>query len=439
MKFTLNSYYIETYGCAANQADSAIMEGILRNSKYKKTSFKQSEFIIVNTCAVKQATENKIRARLKELYEFSQTHPNKKIIITGCLPLISSNYIDKIKKIIPTFSAIVDLNSIIQISDVLNRIKMGEDNLVITSDVKIDKSHYLINHATEKLTATIPISEGCIGACSYCCVKNARGDLNCYKPDSIIETAKHYLQQGIKQIYLTSQDCSIYEYDSTQLADLLRKIQNLPYDFLLRLGMINPRFLHQNLDQIIEILSFDKVYQFIHLPIQSGSSRVLRKMNRPYKISDIIGKIATLREKFPYLTISTDIICGFPAETEYDFYKTINFTKWLQPEILNISQFTPRPGTKAKKMEQLKSEVIKERSTRLSKVFWSSLDFLNDKWKGWEGRILVLHPGDEDNQAFGRNFAYKNVFLNDYQGDFGKFIKVRITDVKGFNLYGDII
>jgi MiaB-like tRNA modifying enzyme len=437
--FTPNSYYIETYGCAANQADSAIMEGILRDSGYEKTSFEQANYVIINTCAVKQATENKIRARLKELHEFSQAHPSKKIIIAGCLPLISPNYIDKIKKIIPTSSAIVDLNSIVKISDILSRIEKGENHLVLTSEEKIDKSHYLTKHRTEKLTGTIPISEGCIGACTYCCVKNARGDLNCYKPDSILETVKHYLQQGIKQLYLTSQDCSNYKYNSTQLADLLRKINHLPYDFFLRLGMVNPRFLHQHLDQIIEILSFDKVYQFIHLPIQSGSSKILQKMNRPYTITDVLGKIAILREKFPYLTISTDIICGFPGETEYDFYKTINFIKWLRPEILNISQFTPRPGTKAKKMDQLKSEVIKERSTRLSKVFRRSLDFINNKWMGWEGRILVLHPGDEDNQAFGRNFAYKNVFLNGYQGDFGKFVKVRITDVKGFNLYGDII
>jgi len=430
-----NSYYIETYGCAANKADSAIMEIALRNSGYHKTTFEQAKYVIINTCAVKQATENKLRARLKDLHAYSLKNPSKKIIIAGCLPHISPDYTDIIKELIPTFSAIIGLNSISNIPDVIRKIEEGAENIIISSEKKIDKAHRLSKHSTNKLTAIIPISEGCYGACTYCCVKNARGALKCYEPQSIIASAEHYLQQGTKQLYLTSQDCSTYEYNSTSLADLIRNINSLPYDFFLRLGMINPSYLYEHLDQIIQILQFDKVYQFLHIPIQSGSSRILKKMNRPYKISQILGKIALLRKKFPYLTISTDIICGFPDETEYDFYKTINIIKWLQPEILNISQFTPRPNTKAKIMEQLNSEIIKDRSTRLSRVFRRSLDYINNKWKGWEGHFLVLHKGKEENQVFGRNFAYKNVFLKDQNVDIGTFVKVKIKNVEGFNLY----
>ncbi|TFF96643.1 MAG: tRNA (N(6)-L-threonylcarbamoyladenosine(37)-C(2))-methylthiotransferase [Promethearchaeota archaeon] len=439
LSISLKSFFIETYGCAANQADSAIMEGLLRNSGYQKTSFENARYIIVNTCAVKQATENKIRARLRELYEYTLKKKDKNIIIAGCLPLISPNYIDKIQEIIPNYSAIVDLNSIITIVDVLERIEHGEDHLIITSKEKINKSDYLLEHESNDLTGTVPISEGCHGACTYCCVKNARGALKCYDSKSIVKTVEHYLQQGKKQIYLTSQDCSTYRFNSTKLVDLVNNIHSLPYNFFLRLGMINPQFLIKNLDQIKEILNLGKVYQFLHLPIQSGSDRILKRMNRPYRISDIIGEIAKLNQIFPYLTLSTDIICGFPGETEYDFYKTINFIKWFQPEILNISQFTPRPNTKAKQMEQLKSEIIKDRSKRLSKVFRRSLKSMNLKWLGWEGNILVLHSGNKDNQVFGRNFAYKNVFLNDYQGDFGQFVKVKIIKVQGFNLYAKVL
>ncbi|MFX1480740.1 MAG: 2-methylthioadenine synthetase, partial [Promethearchaeota archaeon] len=145
------------------------------------------------------------------------------------------------------------------------------------------------------------------------------------------------------------------------------------------------------------------------------------------------------REEFPYLTISTDIICGFPGETEYDFYRTINFIKWLKPEILNISKFTPRPGTKAKNMKQLGNKIIKDRSIRLSNVFRNSLEHINDKWKDWEGEILLLHKGTEKNQIFGRNFAYKNVFIDANNVNYGKFINVRIKRVDGFNLYGENI
>jgi tRNA A37 methylthiotransferase MiaB len=161
-------------------------------------------------------------------------------------------------------------------------------------------------------------------------------------------------------------------------------------------------------------------------------------MKRPYLISEIVEPIYILRKKFPFLTISTDIICGFPDESESDFYRTINLIKWLKPEILNISKFTGRPGTKAKEMKQLNSRLIKERSIRLSRVFRNSLITINKKWTDWEGKVLVLHEGTEYNQAFGRNYAYKNIFLNDYEGEYGKFINIKIEKIDGFNLYGKI-
>jgi len=203
--------------------------------------------------------------------------------------------------------------------------------------------------------------------------------------------------------------------------------------------MINPSFLIDNLDQLFSIFKLNKVYQFLHIPIQSGSDKILKMMQRKYLISDIIDKIGILRDTFPNLTISTDIICGFPGETEDDFDRTIDFIKWLKPEILNISKFTPRPGTKAKKMEQLNSKIIKERSMRLTRVFRNSLVEINKKWKDWEGEVLVLHESTERNQAFGRNIAYKNVFIINYNNDFGTFVKAKIEKVDGFNLFGKVI
>ena len=159
-------------------------------------------------------------------------------------------------------------------------------------------------------------------------------------------------------------------------------------------------------------------------------------MRRPYLISEIIEPIDILRKKFPSLTISTDIICGFPGESENNFHRTINLIKWLKPEILNISKFTGRPGTEAKKMKQVDSREIKERSIRLTRVFRNSLLTINEKWNGWEGEVLVLHKGAEKNQAFARNYAYKNIFIDDYDNEFGKFVKIKIIKVEGFNLFG---
>ncbi len=434
-----NSFYILTYGCVSNKADSYIIANVLQKSNYVQTSLENAEFVIINTCAVKEQTENKIKARLKQLSQTYSNIPNKHIIIAGCLPHISPDYIDIIKNIIPTFSAIIDLDNLNELPDIFKTIKEGKRNLILTTTKKIDKASYFIDHPEGKITGIIPISEGCQGSCTYCCVKNARGNLNCYNPENIIENVDYQLKQGIKQIYLTSQDCSTFKYNNINLFDLVKSITDLPFKFYLRMGMINPSFLINNLDQLISIFKLDKVYQFLHIPIQSGSNRILKKMQRPYIISQITDKIEILRKIYPHLTISTDIICGFPGETEYDFHRTINLIKWLKPEILNTSKFTTRPGTLAKKMNQIDSRTIKERSSRLSNIFRNSLLNINKKWEGWQGEVLILHHGSGENQAFGRNYAYKNVFIDDYNESYGKFVNVKIEKIEGINLFGKLL
>jgi MiaB-like tRNA modifying enzyme len=434
-----NTFYIETYGCTSNKADSYIISNILKSSNFIQTTLEEAKYIIINTCAVKEQTENKIKARLKQLYLLNKENPEKYLIIAGCLPHIAPNYTEVIKNIVPNFSAIIDLDNIHELPDILKILKKGKRNLILKSNQSIDKARFLIKHPIGKTTGIIPISEGCNGSCTYCCVKNARGPLNCYDPLNIVENVKDQLKQGIKQIYLTSQDCGIYRYNEYNLFDLVKSITSLNYPFYLRIGMINPSFLINNTDQLISIYDLKKVYKFLHIPIQSGSNNILKKMERPYLISDIVDKIEIIREKVPDLTISTDIICGFPSETEFDFLKTLNLIKWLKPEILNISKFTVRPGTKAKEMKQWDSRTIKERSIRLSKIFRNSLINMNKKWEGWQGEVLVLHGTSGKDQAFGRNLAYKNVFINEFNEKLGEFVKVKINRVESVNLYGNLV
>ena len=434
-----NSFYIETYGCTSNKADSLIISDLLIKSNLVKTSLENAEFIIINTCAVKEQTEKKIKDRLKRIHKLYQDDLNRHVIIAGCLPHIDPDYIKVVMKLIPSFSAIIDLDNLNELPDMIQSMKHGNRNQVFLTQKSIDKAKFLIDHSSGKITGITPISEGCLGSCTYCCVKNARGRLNCYDPKYIVENIHHQLKQGIKQIYLTSQDCSTYRYDGYELVDVVREAVNLNYEFFLRIGMVNPSFLINNVEQLMAIFKLDKVYQFLHIPIQSASTEILKKMQRTYIIPDIIDQLDELRDKFPYLTISTDIICGFPGESEYDFHRTLNFIKWLKPEIINISKFTPRPNTKAKNMKQLDSKVIKDRSNRLSRVFRNSLSTPNKKWEGWEGKVLTLHEGSEVNQGFGRNFAYKNIYINKYEGEFGEFVNVKVIKVDGFNLFAEII
>ncbi len=433
-----DSFYIETYGCASNKADSNIISTLLKKANYKQTSIEKAQFIIINTCAVKEPTENKIKTRLNELHELYKDDLNKSVIVAGCFPQITEKHLDLVKKIIPSFAAIVDLDAIDRFPEILKKIETRKVGLIFSSESILDKAQFLIDHPEGKITGNVPISEGCLGACAYCCVKHARGNLVCYDPKNIVENARYQLDQGIKQIYLTSQDCSVYKHNQTELYDLIKSINSLDYNFFLRVGMINPNFFYRGLDQLISIYLLEKVYQFLHIPIQSGSDKILKRMNRPYLISELKDKFKALKSTYPDLTISTDVICGFPGETEEDFQQTIDFIEWLKPEILNISKFGARPGTVAKKMEQLPSNLIKERSIRMSKVFRKTTQDINNKWKGWTGKVLLLHPTSNNNQAFGRNFAYKNVIIDDYKGEFGVFLTVKIIKIDGFNLNAEI-
>jgi MiaB-like tRNA modifying enzyme len=426
------TFYLETYGCASNKADSFIISEVLKTHNYEQSKIEKAEFIIINTCTVKQQTENKIRARLKEL---GKKYHNRKLIVCGCLPFVTPEYITIIQELIPNIAAIVHPTNIHQIPQIIECIKETKHVQIFDEIIDIDKSCINITHRKDKITGIMPISEGCEGSCTYCCVKFARGKLRCFDPTTILSNIKNQLKQGIKQIYLTSQDCSNYGFNKITLDDLVEEITNLDFKFFLRLGMINPRFLIRNFNQIVSILEKEKVYQFLHIPFQSGSDFILKKMQRPYQISQITDKVELIRKKFPYLTLSTDIICGFPGESAYDFYKTINFVKWLRPEILNISKFTPRPGTKAKEMEQLDSKEIKNRSIRLTRVFRTLMQGINEKWQNWEGEVLILHKTKKENQVFGRNYAYKNVFVDNFKGKVGEFTNVMVYKVDGFNLF----
>ncbi len=439
MKIIENSYYIETYGCVSNKADSLIMSEVLEKAGFSKKPIESAQFVIINTCAVKEQTENKIKQRLEQLGSFYGGIQDKYIIIAGCLPHVEVGFEKKLKKVIPSYSAIIDLDNINEIPDIFQMLKNGVRNQLFPADKSIDKAKIIVTPPQKKITGIVPISEGCLGSCTYCCVKNARGRLVCYNPDNIFNNVKYQLEHGVKQIYLTSQDCSTYQYEGIRLIDLIKNINSINKDFFLRMGMINPSFLIKNTFQLEEIFMMKNIYHFLHVPIQSGSNIVLDRMQRPYHISDIVEPLESLREQFPFLTISTDIICGFPGETESDFYRTINFIKWLKPEILNVSKFTPRPGTKAKHMEQLDGKVIKKRSLRMSNVFRRCLEKMNDKWLNWNGKVLILHQGQKDGQVFGRNFAYKNVFIDDYKGNLGEFVDVKIIRVDGSNLFGTIV
>ncbi len=405
----MEKIYFETYGCALNQADTETMMGILKKANYEITSsIKNSDLIIINTCTVKGPTDNKLLKRLKKL-------PKKPTIIAGCFAQTQYN---KLKGY-----SLLGTHQIPLIAEVVEE-TLNKNNIIALTENKQDLLEFP-RIKTNKFIEIVPISSGCLGNCTYCLTKQARGELFSYKKDLIIKRIILAVKQGAKEIWLTSQDVGAYGLDkNSSLPKLLKEIIKIPGKFKIRLGMANPNHIINYLPELIEIFKSPKLYKFLHIPVQSGNNQVLKNMNRKYTAEDFKKIIQTLKKTIPNITITTDIICGFPGETDSQFQDTLTLIRETKPDNVNISKFWKRPNTKAAKMKQTPGEKIKERSRKMTSAFeWNSYQN-NKKWLDWQGSVLISEKG-KDNTFIARNNCYKQIIL---QGNYqlGQIIKVKI-------------
>jgi len=341
---------IETYGCAANRDDTAIMKGILKQGGHSLiNNLKGAEIVIINTCIAKGPTESKIVHRIREI---KNNYPKKKLIIAGCMP--EAEY-----KICKTLFPEVSLINTFHIKQILKVINSKKRIELLGKEKEIK-----LNLPKEKIP-TIQIAQGCSGNCTYCSVKLAKGELYSFPEEKILKELK-----GKKIIHLTATDTGCYGKDiGSSLTKLLNKIISLKGDFKLKVGMMNPENVSFMLNDLIEIYKSKNVVKFLHVPIQSGSDKVLREMNRRYTVKDIRNIFKEFRKNIGGINIATDVICGYPTETEEDFKETLELIKELKPEVLNISKFFPRPNTAASKLKQLPSEIVKKRSITLTDLY----------------------------------------------------------------------
>lgn len=365
-----DSFHIETYGCTFNQGDSQLIRTYLKKI-FREVEISQAEFIIINTCGVKAQTEHKIFALIKNIH----LEEDQKLIISGCLPWIFDNNAKKILQLNTNIVVIIDTDSIEDLTRLILKYQKTGKIMILSKNIKKQKQFTEIDG--EGLTGIVPIGEGCVGNCSFCCTRTARGKVMNYSSDSILQNVANYIQSGRKEIYLTSQNCGIYRKSKNDLADLLNLIRKkfANDEFIIRVGMLEPSYLIKNVNKLLSVLKDHKFYNFVHIPIQSASNQVLRSMNRPYTKENLIEIFEIISETQDF-SISTDIICGFPSETTRDFLETMKFVEQFKPYIINISKYTHRPGTAARMMNQLKSETVKKRSKELSKIV-----------KGYRGRI----------------------------------------------------
>ncbi len=404
------------------------MQGLLSKAKFNLVDNPEdSDVIILNICTVKG--EGKA---LKEIRLAKNKFPYKKLVIAGC---ITKKIIEEAKNIAPDAS-LISTHNIKEIVSVVEETLNDNPIAVLAKEkeVKLNLPRVYKN----KVIGIVPISSGCNFQCSYCSVTYVKGRLFSYSIEAILEQIIRHINNGCKEIWITSQDNGAYNYNNKNIIDLMKEILKLKYDFKIRFGMIKPDQALKYLDSLIEIYKNEKMFKFLHIPVQSGNNDILKLMERNYKVEDFKEIIKKFRINIPDLTISTDIICGFPTETKEQFNDSVNLIKEIKPDVLNISRFIVRPKTKAAEMPQLQGGEIKDRSRLLTSLFeWIAFE-KNKAWKNWQGSILIDEIG-KNNTFIGRNHSYKPVVVESNKDIFGQKVKVKIQEVTKYDLRGVLV
>ncbi len=331
--------YIETYGCTANLSDSqGIRNAVLAAGGTVTENPEDADAVIINTCAVTEFTS-------KSMLRAIRKYGGKNVVVAGCMAAAQPHLLDSLSSRV----ARVDAPGATPVLKLLGLKPAGGAPLL------------------KGRTAVISIAEGCRGNCSYCIVKHVRGPLRSISPADILCSVKTALDMGAKEIFLTAQDTGAYGLDTgTRLPRLMRHILNAEGDYKIRLGMMNPFSIADIVSEMIPIFNDPRVYRFAHIPVQSGSDRILGLMNRPYTASQYRDLAENLREGVPDITLSTDYIVGFPTESDEDFALTMEDLRTNKPLKVNITRFSSRPGTPAAAMKDMPLRIKKERSKALT-------------------------------------------------------------------------
>lgn len=433
----INYVYIETYGCSSNQNNSEILAGILKQAGYEITNNEKiAEIIILNTCVVKSKTESKIKRRIQDLAKASK---RKLIIIAGCMPETDAKEIKKIneKAIFLGTHHLSEIPRLI-IKHKENKLDWSEQNKFL--DYQAEEKLILPKISNNKLISITQISEGCLGKCNFCKARLAKGALFSYDIENIIKSIQNDLRSGAKEIWITSQDNASYGMDKEnkkqKLPELLNKILKLKHNFKLRLGMMDPNNVLPILEELIEIYKNKKMYKFLHIPIQSASDKVLKDMNRMYEIKSVEDIIEKFRKEIPNITISTDIIVGYPTETQEDHEKNTNFIKKYKPDVFNLSKMSIHKGTPAEKLKPLNINIINKRTTELMEAHKQTALENKKKFLGKTINVFVNMKRQGFFEARDENY---NIVIVIGENILGKNLKVKIKNIGVHHLLGEII
>lgn len=380
--------YVEAYGCALNCGESREVEDLLASRGWELRDDPEGcDLVVISTCVVIEKTERAMLKRLRQLRGASS------LVVTGCMATVRR---EKAEEVVPRahFVPPGDLDAMAAF---------------IEETCPVEGAGWA---PARDSYAIVPLATGCLGECAYCMTRMARGTLRSREPSSIIENVRRQVSAGPTEVQLTGQDTAAYGLDrGTDLCSLVKSICSLPGEFRLRIGMMNPRSALPIVGQLAEVYLEPKVFTFLHLPVQSASDTLLGSMGRGYDVQSVRKIVGTLRAAVPELTLSTDIIVGYPGESEADHRANLELVEELQPDIVNVTRFSPRPGTEAAdEPDRVVGWKAKQRSRELTEARFRVAHEKNKRLVGTRVRGLATERGKSGTTIL-RSDEYKQIVV----------------------------
>lgn len=436
------TYNILTYGCQMNEHDSEKIGGMLTSIGYEETDDeKNADFVIFNTCLIRENAELKVYGKLGEIKGLKRNKPDMLVAVCGCMMQKEETR----KRLLQKFSfvdIIFGTNTIQELPGLIYDVEINKKKSV---DI-IDNTELIYENMPKmrkfKYKALVNITYGCNNFCTYCVVPYVRGREKSREPNEIINEVRALAQDGCKEITLLGQNVNSYGSNLENkftFAELLYELNKIDGIERIRFMTSHPKDLTDDL--IMAIKECDKVCNHVHLPVQAGSNEILRRMNRKYTKEHYLNLVEKLKNEIPDIAITTDIIVGFPGETEDDFQETIDVVKKVQYDSAFTFLYSVREGTKAAEMEdQIPDEIKHERFDRLLEVLYPIVLERNSACIGKVYPVLVESVSKtSDNFLTGRSEHFRLVHFKGSDDLLGQIVNVKITNVKTFHMEGEIV
>ena len=430
--------YVETYGCQQNEADSEKLRGYLAQSGYRIAgSAEGADVVVMNTCSIREHAEQRVFGNLGALTHTKRRHPEQKIFLCGCMAG-ETKVSDRIKKSFPYVDGVFSTHHLWQFPEILYNVLTKKKRQFYIEDEAGSIAEGIPQVRDSSLKAWVSIMYGCNNFCTYCIVPYVRGRERSRRPEAILAECKALIEGGCREITLLGQNVNSYGKDldcGVDFADLLARIAELPGDFLIRFMTSHPRDASEKLFDTMA--KYPKIAKQLHLPFQSGSSRVLKAMNRHYDREGYLKKVEYAKKVMPELVLTSDVIVGFPGETEEEFEETISLIERVRYDSLFTFIFSPRTGTPAAKMEDPTPK--EEKNRRFDKLCARQNAISEEIHRGYVGKTLrCLVDGKDGDQLTARTEGGRLVRFDGPECLIGNYENLRVTGATTWSLTGEL-